>query len=124
MPNFKALASTLTLTNTNVVVVGGTQGIGAGIAIRCAELGASVLIVGRNAMLGSEMISKLENASRGSGDSHSLTSGARFGFSQRDLSRLEEMRGTVEDIAKWVGKDGVHFLFQSQGESSFRMWHL
>jgi NAD(P)-dependent dehydrogenase (short-subunit alcohol dehydrogenase family) len=114
MPDFKALTSTLTFQNTNVIVIDGTQDIGAAIAICIAELGASIFIVSHNKMLGSDMVKKLENASFSSGgDNHG---GVRFGFLQRDLSRVGEIKGAVKDIAKWAEKDGIHYLFQSQGE--------
>jgi NAD(P)-dependent dehydrogenase (short-subunit alcohol dehydrogenase family) len=64
MPNYRRLTSALSFPNTNVVVIGGTQGIGAGIATRFAELGASVLVVGRNETLGSEMVKTLEAAAQ------------------------------------------------------------
>jgi NAD(P)-dependent dehydrogenase (short-subunit alcohol dehydrogenase family) len=112
MPNFHALTSALTFPDTNVVVVGGTQGIGAGIAVRFAELGASVLIVGRKETLGSEMIKTLESASQKDGGK---TAGVRFGFVRRDLGSVEEIKAAAEDIAQWAGDRGVHYLVQSQG---------
>jgi NAD(P)-dependent dehydrogenase (short-subunit alcohol dehydrogenase family) len=123
MPNFHALTSALTFTNTNVVVVGGTQGIGAGIAVRFAELGASVLIVGRNETLASEMIKKLEKASSQNGQ-NPQAAGVKFGFSRRDLGIVEEIKGAVEDITNWAGNEGVHYLFQSQGESLSPLYSL
>ena len=117
MSYFKALTSTLTFQNTNVVVIGGTQGIGAGIALRFAELGAAVLIIGRNEVLGSEMVKKLEKASfTGGWDNHDGIT-RNFKFSKRDLSKVGDMKGAAEDIAQWAGKKGVHYLFQCQGES-------
>lgn len=115
MPNFHAETSALSFPNTNVVVVGGTQGIGAGIAIRFAELGASVLIVGRNEILGNEMVKTLETSSQQNGR---YVDGVKFGFARRDLGAVKEIKGATEDIARWAGDEGVHYLFQSQGESS------
>lgn len=118
MPDFHALTSSLTFLNTNVVVIGGTQSIGAGIAIRFAELGASVLIIGRNETNGNEMVKKLESASRlsNNGQGHD---GAKYGFARRDLSSVEEIKSAAQDITIWAGKVGVQYLFQSQGESSW-----
>jgi NAD(P)-dependent dehydrogenase (short-subunit alcohol dehydrogenase family) len=113
MPNFHALTSVLNFSNINVVVVGGTRGIGAGVAVRFAELGASVLIVGRNKTLGNEMITKLETASKARGED---ATGSQFAFVRRDLSSLEEIKGAAEDIACWAGDGGIHYLFLSQGE--------
>ena len=112
MPNFHVLASALTFPDTNVVVVGGTQGIGAAIAVRFAELGASVLIIGRNEIIGVDMVKKLEATSSSHGhDPH----GVRFGFSRRDLGSVKEIKAAAEDITKWAGKGGIHYLFQTQG---------
>ena len=116
MPDFHALTSSLTFPNTNVVVIGGTQSIGAGIAIRFAELGASVLIIGRNELNGNEMVKKMENASSSSNNGRGYN-GAKFGFARRDLSSVEEIKSAAQDIAIWAGKVGVQYLFQSQGES-------
>ena len=113
MPNFHALTSALSIPNTNVVVVGGTQGIGAGIAVRFAELGASVFVVGRNEKLGNEMIKTLETASRQNGWAE-----VRFGFARRDLGTAEEIKGAVDDIARWAEDGSIHYLFQSQGKPS------
>lgn len=106
MPEYHALTSALELAATNVVVVGGTQGIGAGIALRLAELGASVLISGRNEKLGDEMVRKLKE--RGAKD-------ARFAFAGKDLGTLEAIKALVEDIAAWAGEEGVQLLYLSQG---------
>ena len=113
MPDFHTLTSSLPFLNTNVVVIGGTQSIGAGIAIRFAELGASVLIIGRNETNGNEMVKKLGNASSNYWWNPEKV---RFGFARRDLSSVEEIKGAAQDIAAWAGKDGVQYLFQSQGE--------
>ena len=115
MPDLKALVSALNFQNKNVVVVGGTQGIGSGIAIRFAELGAAVLIVGRNEMLGSEMVKKLEKASfTGDWDDYDGIA-RRFKFVKRDLSKVGDIKEAAEDIAEWAGKNGIHYLFQCQG---------
>lgn len=111
MPDYHSLTSALTFTGINVVAVGATQGIGAGIALRYAELGASVLIVGRNETLGDRMVKKMEAASLKGGY------GAKFGFVRRDLGSVEEIRGAADDIARWVGDEGVHYMYMSQGQS-------
>jgi NAD(P)-dependent dehydrogenase (short-subunit alcohol dehydrogenase family) len=113
MLDFHTLVSRLTFPNANVVVIGGTQSIGAGIAIRFAELGASVLIIGRNETNGNKMVEKLKNTSSNNGWDREKV---RFGFARRDLSSVEEIKGAAQDIAGWAGNDGVQYLFQSQGE--------
>ncbi|KAF4578240.1 hypothetical protein EYR36_000047 [Pleurotus pulmonarius] len=106
MPDYHALTSALKLAGTNVVVVGGTQGIGAGIALRLAELRASVLISGRNEKLGDEMVRKLKE--RGAKD-------ARFAFARKDLGTIEATKALAEDIAAWAGEEGVQYLYLTQG---------
>lgn len=113
MPDFHALSSALTFTSTNVVVIGGTQGIGAGIAVRFAELGASVLVVGRNEALGNEIVKTLETAAQKNGQDGGRV---RFGFSRRDLGSVEQIRAAAEDVARWAGNGDINYLFQSQGE--------
>jgi len=113
MPNYRNLTSSLNFSCKNVVVVGGTAGIGAGIALRFAELGASVLIVGRNQKAGDEVVERMKKFS-GYED-------ARFAFAQRDLSTLEEIKAAAGDVSKWAGADGVHYLLQSQGGPSMNV---
>ncbi|KAJ8473355.1 hypothetical protein ONZ45_g16330 [Pleurotus djamor] len=108
MPNYRSLTSKIDLTGNNVVAVGGTQGIGAGIALRCAELGASVLIVGRNPQRGTAVVEslKLKNAS------------GRHRFVEKDLGTVDAIKEIVEEIVTWAGDDGVHYLYLSQGGPS------
>jgi NAD(P)-dependent dehydrogenase (short-subunit alcohol dehydrogenase family) len=106
MPNFHALSSALTFQSTNVVVIGGTQGIGSGIAVRFAELGASVLVVGRNEALGNEIVKTLEKAAEKNGR---VDGRVRFGFARRDLGSVEQIRAAAEDIARWAGDGGICF---------------
>ena len=48
--------SSLSLKDKKVIVVGGTSGIGEGIAKCCASLGANITIVGRNEVAGNNTI--------------------------------------------------------------------
>ncbi len=47
------------LTGRTAVVVGGTSGIGEGIAVRLAQARASVMIVGRNAEQGAAVVARM-----------------------------------------------------------------
>lgn len=110
MVNYHALTSSLKLSGTNVVVLGGTQGIGAGIAIRFAELGSSVLVIGRNETAGNAVVNKMQSASADSSE-------ARCTFIRADLGTVDGIRGAAYDIAAWAGAQGVDYLFQTQGTS-------
>jgi NAD(P)-dependent dehydrogenase (short-subunit alcohol dehydrogenase family) len=80
-------------------VIGGTQGIGAGIAVQFAELGTSVLVVGHNKALGNEIVKTLKTAAQKNGWDGGRV---RFGFSRRDLGSVEQIRAAAEDIARWA----------------------
>lgn len=57
---WQAANSALNLQGKKALVVGGTQGIGAGVAIRFSQLGSSVVIAGRNETLAKEVISEMQ----------------------------------------------------------------
>ena len=94
--NYHALTSTLNLSGTNVVVLGGTNGIGAAIALRFAALGASVLVMGRTEAAGADVVRAMQSAS---GDG----SGATPSYGRADLSTVAGIRGAVDNIAAWAG---------------------
>jgi NAD(P)-dependent dehydrogenase (short-subunit alcohol dehydrogenase family) len=120
MPDFHVLMSALTFLNINIVMVGGTQGIGAGIAVHFTELGASVLVVGCNEKLASDLIKTLETASQQNGWN---ISEVKLGFAWRDLGDVVEIKVVVDDISIWAGDRGVRYLVQSQGESLLLLIH-
>ncbi|KZP18623.1 hypothetical protein FIBSPDRAFT_590555 [Athelia psychrophila] len=115
MVNYHALTSSLKLSGSNVVVLGGTQGIGAGIAIRFAELGSSVLVIGRNETAGNTVVNTMRGASADSSE-------AKFTFVRGDLGTVDGIRGAADDIAAWAGAQGVDYLFQTQGGPSTGLW--
>jgi NAD(P)-dependent dehydrogenase (short-subunit alcohol dehydrogenase family) len=96
MPDFHVLTSAFTFLNINVVVVRGTQGIGAGIAVRFTELGTSVLVIGHNKKLASDLIKILETASW---QNRWNSSEVKFGFAQRDLGNVAEIKAVVDNIS-------------------------
>ncbi|GAA99945.1 uncharacterized protein L969DRAFT_89284 [Mixia osmundae IAM 14324] len=101
----KATNATLNLSSKTAVVSGGTQGIGAATAIRFAQLGASVLIVGRSKERGEQVVSQCARAnSKGS-----------HGFVQADLSLVTGIRAAAQEIETRAGSAGVDFLVQTQG---------
>ncbi|KZP34341.1 NAD(P)-binding protein [Athelia psychrophila] len=113
MVNYHALTSSLNLSGTNVVVVGGTHGIGAAIATRFAELGSSVLIMGRNESAGNAIVSAMRNAAR---------TEAKLAFVRADLGTVKAIRKAPDDIAAWAGAQGVDYLIQCQGGPRMGIW--
>ena len=110
MVNWHALTSSLDLSGTNVVISGGTSGIGAGIAVRCASLGASVLVMGRNQTAGDAVVAQMKSAA---GDRATAT----LAFARTDVASVEGMRAAADTIAAWAGSKGVDYFYQTQGRS-------
>ena len=108
MANYRALTSTPNLSNTSVVILGGTSGIGAAIAVRFAALGASVLVMGRTEA--ADAVREMQSAL---GDG----TGATLSYGHADLSAVAGIRSAADDIAAWAGPKGVRYLIQSQGPS-------
>jgi NAD(P)-dependent dehydrogenase (short-subunit alcohol dehydrogenase family) len=79
MPSVKSQNDALDLSAKTAAVAGATQGIGAGIAVRFAALGANVLIVGRNAERAKQVLQECRDAARGSSETRI------FDFVQADL---------------------------------------
>ncbi|KAF7980178.1 hypothetical protein HWV62_39657 [Athelia sp. TMB] len=117
MVNWHALTSSLDLSGTNVVVSGGTGGIGAGIAVRCASLGASVLVMGRNQTAGDAVVAQMKSAA---GDGATAT----LAFARADMSSVEGMRAAADTIAAWAGSKGVDYFYQTQGGPRMDIWPL
>ena len=61
MSTLRASRSSLDLTGKHALVVGGTTGIGFGIAQRLAQSNANVIIVGRNAEKGEQIVKEFNN---------------------------------------------------------------
>lgn len=112
------------LNSSRAVVSGGTQGIGAGIALRFALAGASVWIVGRSEERGAEVVKTLQQAalegarrrlSTINDKDVELTTNKDFTFFKVDLSDVKEINRVADEITKRAGKGGVDWLFESQG---------
>jgi NAD(P)-dependent dehydrogenase (short-subunit alcohol dehydrogenase family) len=89
------------LTGRVFLVTGGSSGIGQGVAIRLSELGARVVVVGRNR-------ERLEQcAAAMAGDSHLLE--------EFDLTRIEEIADWLGKVAPAVG--GLDGIVHSAGVS-------
>ncbi|KII89069.1 hypothetical protein PLICRDRAFT_175304 [Plicaturopsis crispa FD-325 SS-3] len=96
----------LDLSSKIAVVVGGTQGIGAGVAVRFAAAGASVYIVGRNAKLGDAVVQQMKAVG---------SSSSRYEFVQADLSLVAGIREAVQQLQERAGSHRIDYLVQTQG---------
>ena len=102
---FKASKSAqVVLTNKRAVVVGGTSGIGEGIAMRLAKAQASVTIVGRNAR-GHEIVQKLGQLG-----------GTGHEFLQCDASSMKNISTFCSELKQKYPV--IDFLVQTQGMAS------
>ncbi|KAI8855022.1 hypothetical protein BC829DRAFT_485951 [Chytridium lagenaria] len=131
------------LAGKNVVVVGGTQGIGAATALRFASLGASVLISGRNEARGSSMVQSLRttysNASKilrregrlkgnekedevaASSSSPIGSDIPEFTFVKADIGTVEGCLSLVKEVKDWdrLKDEGIYALIMTAGSLNF-----
>ena len=84
-----------------VLVSGGSQGLGAGIAIAAAREGAAVAVTGRNADRGETVVADLR------------ATGAAAAFVRADVSDVEQVRACVADVVSQFGR--VDCLVNSAG---------
>lgn len=80
-----------------IIVTGSTQGLGEGIALRCAELGAAGLVItGRNEAKGAAVAKKIE------------AKGSKALFVRADLEQVEDCRRIVKEADSKFGRvDGL-----------------
>ncbi|KAE8211464.1 hypothetical protein CF327_g4777 [Tilletia walkeri] len=100
------------------LVAGGTQGIGAGIALRFAKAGAQVWIIGRNEVKAQETLDQLKKASEDYAvrqGKEGQSSSPEHEFFKADLSQPKEMDRVAAEIAKRAGEAGVDHLIECQG---------
>jgi NAD(P)-dependent dehydrogenase (short-subunit alcohol dehydrogenase family) len=96
----------LDLTGKTAVITGGSQGIGAGIAIRFAQAGAQIIVVGRN----QERLEAVISAARKVAKSTTQ----KFEYISVDLSLISGTKTAAREIeAKSQSK--VDYLIQTQG---------
>ena len=77
------------------LVMGGTNGIGRASAIKLAQHGHDVIIVGRNAIVGAEVVKEIEKAGR------------KAYFVQGDVSLMREVQRIAAEIHKITNKINV-----------------
>ncbi|KIW05847.1 uncharacterized protein PV09_03050 [Verruconis gallopava] len=96
----------LDLTGKTAVVAGGSQGIGAGVAVRFAQAGANVILVGRSRDRLEKTISDARRAAR--------SADQKLEYISADLSLVSGVRAAAEEI-KSKSDGSVDFLVQTQG---------
>ncbi|MGI5472232.1 SDR family oxidoreductase [Streptomyces sp. CA-132043] len=80
------------LTDKIVLINGGSQGVGAGIARAAAREGATVVVTGRRAEVGEALVAEL------------TATGAKAAFRRADLADPAQARGAVEDVVAAYGR--------------------
>jgi len=103
--HWKSVNDGMNLAGKKILVVGGTAGIGEGIAIRYSQLGASVYIAGRNESSAENVISKM-----------SKHDGQNYRFFKVDASSVKDLSCfTIEVKEFFSSKGGLDHLVQTQG---------
>src|SRR5437879_11522711 len=87
-----------------VLVNGGSQGVGAGIARAAAREGATVAVTGRRPEIGEALVAEL------------TTQGANASFVRADLADPAQARASVEEIVAAYGR--IDCLVNSAGLTS------
>ncbi|KFY23499.1 hypothetical protein V493_05828 [Pseudogymnoascus sp. VKM F-4281 (FW-2241)] len=98
--------TSLDLTGKSAVIAGGSQGIGAGIAIRFAQAGANVLIVGRNKERLEKVISDARKVAK--------STDQKLDYVSADLSLVSGTKAAAKEIEARTGGHVDH-LIQTQG---------
>ncbi|SNX85589.1 uncharacterized protein MEPE_04298 [Melanopsichium pennsylvanicum] len=110
------------ITGQRALISGGTQGIGAGIALRFALAGASVWLVGRNEIKAEQVLETLRKASA-EAQRRAISNGAQSSssclsdhqFFKADLGTTFGVSKVASEIANKAGKQGIDYLIQTQG---------
>ncbi|GAA6028149.1 hypothetical protein JCM8097_006883 [Rhodosporidiobolus ruineniae] len=98
----------LDLSGKTAAVSGGTQGIGAAVAVRFAQAGSNVFVIGRNEELGRQVIEKMRNSGE-------AAQGRNFEFIQADLSSVQGVKKVADTLKEKAGSKGIDFLVETQG---------
>lgn len=95
--------ASLRFPNAVVLVVGGTSGLGRACAVRLADAGFQVFVVGRDAARGQEVVASLATSSDTAGP---------HAFVQCDASRIAAVRACARDVASRTPRLDVLVLSQ------------
>jgi NAD(P)-dependent dehydrogenase (short-subunit alcohol dehydrogenase family) len=94
------------LTLKTAVIAGGSQGIGAGVALRFAQAGANVVVIGRNQERLDKVVSEARKVAK--------SADQKFDYVSADLSLISGIKTAAKEVeAKTNGK--VDYLIQTQG---------
>lgn len=110
LQKFRTANDAQDLTGKVGLIVGGTQGIGKSIAVRLAQLGASVAISGRNETAGANVVAELEANSPASAKGK-----AHFRFYKADISLISEVKRLVNEVKQQCEDTGLNYLFFTAG---------
>eukprot|EP00026_Physarum_polycephalum_P011051 Phypoly_transcript_11245.p1 GENE.Phypoly_transcript_11245~~Phypoly_transcript_11245.p1 ORF type:complete len:310 (+),score=49.42 Phypoly_transcript_11245:101-1030(+) len=104
---FREANNLISLRGKNVLVVGGTGGIGAAAAVKFAQMGASVTIAGRNKQNGAEMVAKMESVSPNKAE-------AQFHYLPVDITIMADVKRFTNDYMQ-LNKEGLNTLLVTSG---------
>lgn len=97
----------VSLRGKNVLVVGGTDGIGAAAALKFSQLGASVTIGGRNKQNGAAMVEKMMAASP-------CKDVAQFHYLPVDITVMADVKRFAREYTE-LNREGLHTLLVTAG---------
>jgi NAD(P)-dependent dehydrogenase (short-subunit alcohol dehydrogenase family) len=129
--------ASISLSGERLVVAGGTQGVGEGVAYRFAKAGAEVWIVGRNETKGEDprrgleklqiliaschvhgtakaVLAKLNEISQ----EQKIEPPPEHYFIRADLTLISEAKRVAETIRVRAGSQGIEYLVMTQGACS------
>ena len=111
----KQVNSGLNLVNKHAVVVGGTAGIGRGIATRLVRASCSVTIVGRESSRSKALMKELEQIASEKGSEK-----PRLNFVPCDCFLLKNVQSCVNTLNEQRKDSGIDYLVMSQGMATLQ----